>query len=251
MMPWSKLDANVLDSGAEKFEKALRKLTQKLPAPESIPPFSKLKAVIEGFRQSLPLITSLKQPFVQERHWKKIMEETGKDLGEINLKTITLSKVFELELHHYEEKVRDICTEAKEEAKNEENIQKIENAWKTLIFEIVPYKKGNEVKGHAIKATDDIRTQLENDILLLQVLNASKYIRAFKTKVGQWEKDLNTISDVIDAWLMVQRKWMYLESIFASDDIRMQLPDEAKKFAKTDNNYKKIMETASKNPNVL
>lgn len=69
--------------------------------------------------------------------------------------------------------------------------------------------------------------------------------------MSQWEKDLNTINDVIDTWLIVQRKWMYLESIFASDDIRMQLPDEAKKFNKTDNNYKKIMESAFKNPNVL
>lgn len=67
----------------------------------------------------------------------------------------------------------------------------------------------------------------------------------------QWEKDLNTINDVIDSWLIVQRKWMYLESIFASDDIRMQLPDEAKKFGKTDTNYKKIMDGAAKNPNVL
>ena len=33
------------------------------------------------------------------------MEETGKDLGEINLKTITLAKVFELELQNYQEKV--------------------------------------------------------------------------------------------------------------------------------------------------
>lgn len=44
---------------------------------------------------------------------------------------------------------------------------------------------------------------------------------------------------------------MYLESIFASDDIRMQLPDEAKKFNKTDTNYKKIVEAAYKNPNVI
>ena len=58
------------------------------------------------------------------------MEETGKDLGEINLKTITLSKVFELELQYYEEKVTEICQEAKEEGKNEENLQKIEVTWK-------------------------------------------------------------------------------------------------------------------------
>jgi hypothetical protein len=31
------------------------------------------------------------------------MEETGKDVGEINFKTMTLSKVFELELQNYEE----------------------------------------------------------------------------------------------------------------------------------------------------
>jgi dynein heavy chain len=179
------------------------------------------------------------------------MDETGKDIGEINFKTMTLSKVFELELQNFEDQVNAICQEAKEEAKNEENLAKIESAWKVQNFEILPYKKGTELKGHAIKSPDEIRQLLEDNILILQSLNASKYVRAIKGKVAQWEKDLNTINDVIDAWMIVQRKWMYLESIFASDDIRMQLPEEAKKFMKTDAAYKKIMEGAFKNPNVI
>jgi hypothetical protein len=61
----------------------------------------------------------LKHPSVQERHWKRIMEETGKETGDVNLKTMTLNKVFELELQNFEEKVTDICIEAKEELKNE------------------------------------------------------------------------------------------------------------------------------------
>jgi dynein heavy chain len=85
------------------------------------------------------------------------MEETGKDLGEINLKTLTLLKVFDLELQNFDDKVMEICTEAKEEAKNEENISKIDQAWKTTNFEIVLYKKGTEVKGYAMKAPDEIR----------------------------------------------------------------------------------------------
>jgi hypothetical protein len=64
------------------------------------------------------------------------MEETGKDLGEINLKTLTLSRVFELELQDYEEAVMAICVEAKEEKKNEDNIQKIDDAWRKASFEI-------------------------------------------------------------------------------------------------------------------
>ena len=63
----------------------------------------KLRETINGFTDSLPLIEQLKNPAIQERHWKRIMEETGKDLGEINLKTLTLSRVFELELQNYEE----------------------------------------------------------------------------------------------------------------------------------------------------
>jgi hypothetical protein len=48
------------------------------------------------------------------------MEETGKEAADINLKTMTLSKVFELELQFHEDKVMEIVQEAKEEAKNEE-----------------------------------------------------------------------------------------------------------------------------------
>jgi dynein heavy chain len=102
-----------------------------------------------------------------------------------------------------------------------------------------------------MKSPDEIGQLLEDNILILQSLSASKYVRAIKARVTQWERDLNIISDVIATWMVVQRKWMYLESIFASDDIKMQLPDEAKKFGKTDAAYKKIMEAAYKQPNVL
>lgn len=51
--------------------------------------------------------------------------------------------------------------------------------------------------------------------------------------------------------MQVQKEWAYLERIFGFEDIRMQLPDEAKKFGKTDTNFKKIMESSFKNQNVL
>lgn len=51
--------------------------------------------------------------------------------------------------------------------------------------------------------------------------------------------------------MQVQKKWMYLEGIFSSEDIKQQLREDAKKFDKNDKTFKKIMEQTYKNPNIL
>lgn len=48
------------------------------------------------------------------------------------------------------------------------------------------------------------------------------------------------MSCVLQIWMVVQRKWMYLESIFLAGDIRAQLPEEAKKFDNIDKLFKKV-----------
>ncbi|XP_065915661.1 dynein axonemal heavy chain 10-like [Dysidea avara] len=85
----------------------------------------------------------------------------------------------------------------------------------------------------------------------LQSMSASHFVGPFVDKVQKWEKSLSHISEVVDVWMVVQRKWMYLESIFIGGDIRAQLPEEAKKFDNIDKTFKKIMSDTAKNPRVL
>ena len=252
LKPWNKLDINELTKGADEFEKKVRKLPSKNPGLDQLPPFKKLKEAVEGFKKSVPLIEQLKNPAIQERHWEKIMAKTGNDLGEINLRTITLAKVFELNLQDHNEVVQEVVAEASAEMKNEESLKKIEQTWKTQQFEVKVYTKGTEERGYAISSPDEIRLALEDNILSVNNIASNKFVRAFAKRVKKWEKDLSMISDVIDIWLIVQRKWMYLESIFnGSEDIRQQLNEEAKKFDRINNNYKKkIMENVFKKSNV-
>jgi dynein heavy chain len=128
MMSWAKLDVNMLKTEADEQEKMVRTLQRGLPHAEKYGPFRKLKETIQGFKNSLPLIEELRNPAVQERHWNRIIQETGKEetVGEINLKSITLQKVFELELHHFQDKVTDVCKEAVAEANNEEQVRIID-----------------------------------------------------------------------------------------------------------------------------
>lgn len=44
---------------------------------------------------------------------------------------------------------------------------------------------------------------------------------------------------------------MYLETIFSADDIKRQLPEEAKKFASVDKSFKGMMRKTNDNPRAL
>ena len=77
---------------------------------------------------------------------------------------------------------------------------------------------------------EDTIALLEDNQMSIQTMMGSKYVAEIRTKVEKWEKRLGYISDVIDEWLTFQRQWMYLENIFGSEDIKKQLPMEAKLF---------------------
>ena len=65
-------------------------------------------------------------------------------------------------------------------------------------------------------------------------------------QVRRWERTLNHVSETMDVWFTVQTRWQYLEGIFSSDDIRQQLPEEARKFAAIDKTWKGVMAATKK-----
>ena len=57
---------------------------------------------------------------------------------------------------------------------------------------------------------------------------------------------------MISLWFDVQRTWSHLESIFiGSEDIRKQLPVDSKRFDEIDTEFKALMVTMAKTPNVV
>jgi hypothetical protein len=56
------------------------------------------------------------------------------------------------------------------------------------------------------------------------------------------------VQDTLDGWMKCQRSWMYLEPIFASDDIRKKMPLEHKKFEGIDRTFRQVMDHFNKDP---
>ena len=217
------------------------------------PVFAKVAETIEGFKDSLPLIENLKSDALRDRHWKSLIAVTGQDPDfNTNPATFKLADLFGMELHKFRDDVLQLCVAAEKELKIEADVAELSGVWRDQKFELMRYVKGDVDKGNVLKTVDEITLVIEDMALTLQSMLGSRFVKPFLQDVQSWEKKLSLIAEVIEIWMEVQRKWMYLESIFiGSEDIREQLPEEAKRFDRIDRDFKEIMEDTSKNTNIL
>ena len=188
---------------AKKFPKDLRELST----------FKLVEARLVNFKESLPLVVNLKYDAMKPRHWQQLMDVTGVTF-DVSLKTLTLSNIFAMDLHRFSSSVEDIINEAVQEGKIESELAKIDVSWRENSLVVVKYKKDGQERGYVLRAAEDLKLELEDNMLNLQTIAGSRFVSAFVDRVRQWERTLNIVSECLEVWFTVQRKWAYLEGIF-------------------------------------
>ena len=245
---WAELEVGVFNRGLAGYTKELKRMGDKLGAGHVT--FKKLNGRMTAFRESIPLLLSLKTDALRERHWKELMRSTGVKF-EFDSKSFTLGSLFAMELHRYKDDIVRIVSNAQQEAKIERDISKLAKQWSTESFALQPFD-GDESRGYILSDVSEILQTLEDHSLSLQAMANSPFASPFLSELRGWEQRCNHIAETLSIWMVVQKRWMYLEGIFLkSDDIRMQLPEPAKKFDRVDLSFKKIMQQTLKQPNVL
>ncbi|EGF80533.1 hypothetical protein BATDEDRAFT_25191 [Batrachochytrium dendrobatidis JAM81] len=243
MTLWNNLDIGILNRGIENFSSRLKKLPKEL---KQLSPYNVVAEKIITFKESIPLFSDLKNEALRDRHWKKLMEITKRTF-DMNPESFTLERLFAMNLHEHTEAIGEIVGGAMKELSIENAIKEVETTWRNLKFTVVKYMKGTEDRGYILGVIDEISTTLDDNAMSLQSMGASRFVTAFLPAVQQWEKVLSHIGEVTEIWMAVQRKWMYLESIFiGAGDIRMQLPEEAARFDRIDKAFKKLMSDTAK-----
>jgi len=206
---------------------------------------------IEAFKPLMPIVTSLANEGMRERHWLALSEKLQLDLHtkandvEFNL-TTALSAEYALDQH-----IAAIVKEGEKAAKEfqiEKALDKMEEQWKGVTFTVDAYKA---TKTYRLLDVDEIMQQLDEHRVTTQAMQFSAFKGPFEQRIKDWDAKLSLIAEVIDEWLTVQRNWLHLQPIFDSADIMKQLPTEGKKFNGVDRLWRNTMEQCRKNPNVL
>ncbi|XP_067910593.1 dynein axonemal heavy chain 10 isoform X5 [Heterodontus francisci] len=243
---WADLNVQLLQEGIDGFLKAFRKLPKEV---RSLSVGFHLESQMKEFKESIPLLLDLKNEALRERHWRTLMARTDTQF-EMRAETFTLQNMFAMQLHKYSDVISEIVTAAIKELGIEKGVKEVVDTWETMKFTVQKYYKGSQDRGYILGSVDDILQILDDNAMNLQSMAGSRYVGPFLSTVQEWERNLSLIGEVIAVWLVVQRKWMYLESIFIGGDIRSQLPEEAKKFDNIDRIFKKIMSETVKEPGI-
>ncbi|CAM9936767.1 unnamed protein product, partial [Ectocarpus sp. 13 AM-2016] len=98
---------------------------------------------------------------------------------------------------------------------------------------------------NVLKGTGTIVEELEEAQMNLQTMLSMRHVTPFREEAQNELQVLSDTSDTLERWLKVQMMWCSLESVFTGGDIAKQMPMEAKKFAKIDKDWAKIMAKAT------
>ncbi|XP_015211854.2 dynein axonemal heavy chain 17 [Lepisosteus oculatus] len=241
---WKDINVDEMDMDTKKYAKDIKGLDKEMRAWDA---FLGLDSMVKNMMTSLRAVGDLQNPAIRDRHWLQLMMAT-KVKFVMSDKT-TFEDLLKLNLHNFEDEVRNIVDKAVKESGMEKTLKELNSTWSTMQFEHEAHGRTGTM---LLKVSEELVETLEDNQVQLQTMMTSKYIAHFLQEVSDWQQKLSTADAVISIWFQVQRTWTHLESIFiGSEDIRSQLPEDSKRFDEIDTLFKEIMADAVKTPNVI
>ncbi|XP_055681851.1 dynein axonemal heavy chain 7 [Lutzomyia longipalpis] len=205
-----------------------------------------IKEVVDEFKTHMPIVRTLGNSGMKERHWEQVSEIIGFPI-KIS-PDLTLERIIEYGLDDYISKFQIISESATKENNLEKAMTKMVDEWTDMAFTINPYRDSGTF---ILSAIDDIQVLLDDHIIKTQSMKNSPYIKPFAKEILAWETTLVLLQDILDSWLKVQSNWMYLEPIFSSPDIQQHMPEEGRRFSAVDKIWKDLMKQVAIDTKVM
>lgn len=237
---WTAIDIEAMDLKCRDLSKELRKLDKEVKAWDV---YTGLDQMVKDMVTSLRAVGELRNSAIRDRHWKQLMKTTG--VSFVITDDMKFQDLLRLQLHRFEDDVKGIVDRATKELSMEKVLVELDKTWNSMEFVFEKNAAGQLL----IKATEELIETLEDNQVMLQNLATSKYIAHFLEQISKWQSKLSSVDSVTTIWLEVQQTWSHLENIFkGSEDIRVSLPEDTKRFDGIDVDYCQLVLESSTTP---
>ena len=207
--------------------------------------YDAIKHRLQRYVKMNATIRELRSDAMKSRHWRIMLGKLR--LGQ-NVNDLLLGVVWDVDLVKNEKVVNEVLQTARGELILEDFLRKVREYWNEFELEMVKYGK----KCRLIKGWDDLFAKVDEDINNLGSMKMSPHYKVFEEEITPWDDRLQKMRIILDTWIEVQRRWVYLESIFfGSQDIKNQLSAEYTRFKSIDNEFVTLMKKAANKPAIL
>lgn len=240
--PWTAVQPRKIRKQLDEIVDEMRRFPARVQQYEAFEHFS---AAIQSKRGMNSLLAELRSDAMRDRHWKQILQ-----LLRINLPftELTLRNFWESKLAAVDNDLKSIIRTAQGEMALDEFLRQVADYWTNYQLELVNYQNRCRI----IRGWDEMFAKLEEHMNSLNSMKQSPYYRVFAELASSWEDKLTKIRGILDIWIDVQRRWVYLEGIFfGSADIKQQLPREFSRFQSIDSEFTATMKRAAHKPMVV
>ena len=207
---------------------------------------SHLVAELDGYSQLGPLLKHVRGDAFQPEHWASLFRTLG--IPKVPLGDLRLSHFLGCTraLLENQAELKELNARATGEVAIREAVQEV-TAWaQDARFSTTSYSNGGRSTA-LIKDWKDLTTQVCDFQALLGSLKASHFFGTFADTVTHYEAKLALLDRVLSQLNPIQRKWVYLEPIFA----RGAMPNEQPRFARVDEEFTSIMQGVADDPRVF
>ncbi|MBN3318102.1 DYH6 protein, partial [Atractosteus spatula] len=212
-------------------------------------PYHEMAAQIQFYIDSFPILHKLAAKDIRNRHWLEVMAVTGSSFP-LEATVFKLHHLLDVELMKHQAAITSIATAAREELQLEVKMRAIEEEWTEQVLSFEAYRTMGPV---LLGKEDTLLTleQAEHARLLLAQMLTSPHIGPLKEEAASWTDKLKEVGNILELWLEVQDLWRNLEPVFSDANLSKELPQEAKRFAKVERTWIKMMHSAYRTRNVL
>ena len=152
-----------------------------------------------------------------------------------------LGDILKFDLLAHKEEIEEVTDGADKQRKLERELKDIAAKWSEQCFAFQEWKSRGVM---VLKGTAGVMEELEESQMRLQQMLTQRHVAPFRAEAQDRLGMLSDASDTLERWVKVQLMWCSLESVFMGGDIAKQMPTEAKKFAKIDKDWSKMMSTS-------
>ncbi|KAJ3052239.1 Dynein heavy chain 2, axonemal [Rhizophlyctis rosea] len=187
----------------------------------------------------LPVLRIVTDRGLRSWHWERIVQILGLP-ADTDQDTVSLAELLvnARQLQDVLSALRVVAEEGDKELSLRGTIETVSERFDTLQLAL---HEDSDIPFPAITSFDAAISSLESDQLTLSMLNSSPFSQRYASSISRVKGELNTALEILKQWSILQPLMQKVHSFFVTDQVRLQLAAELKRYRGIEGSYRAVM----------